>query len=311
MAALHSTNRVTAPCTASQQQHCLVPLSPFVSRGAKHALQQPSRLCSARQSVATVPVRHRQQRGRSVLVCAAAQYPFRTKDARLVLEDGSVWQGVSFGAKGTEIGEVVFNTSITGYQEIMTDPSYKGQFVCFTHPHIGNVGINQDDEESTKCHLGAIIVRDLSIAVSNYRSRMSLDEYCKQQNVLGIANLDTRALTKVLRETGCLNGVITTDHSKSNEELMNMAKNWTIVGKDLLSVVSCTEPYEWKDPTMSEWEFNEQAKQAAAGKRFRVSMACQACFKKMTARHVVCHSCHRSHPTAVCKPQQQDHAQRS
>eukprot|EP00879_Flechtneria_rotunda_P022618 GHRR01023884.1.p1 GENE.GHRR01023884.1~~GHRR01023884.1.p1 ORF type:complete len:321 (+),score=53.15 GHRR01023884.1:35-997(+) len=270
MAALHSTNRVTAPCTASQQQHCLVPLSPFVSRGAKHALQQPSRLCSARQSVATVPVRHRQQRGRSVLVCAAAQYPFRTKDARLVLEDGSVWQGVSFGAKGTEIGEVVFNTSITGYQEIMTDPSYKGQFVCFTHPHIGNVGINQDDEESTKCHLGAIIVRDLSIAVSNYRSRMSLDEYCKQQNVLGIANLDTRALTKVLRETGCLNGVITTDHSKSNEELMNMAKNWTIVGKDLLSVVSCTEPYEWKDPTMSEWEFNEQAKQAAAGKRFRV-----------------------------------------
>lgn len=186
------------------------------------------------------------------------------------MEDGSVWQGTAFGATGTEVGEVVFNTSITGYQEIMTDPSYKGQFVCFTHPHIGNVGINDDDEESEKCHLGAIIVRDVSIVVSNYRSVMSLDEYCKKHNVLGLCNLDTRALTKVLRETGCLNGVICTDASKSDEELVAMTKNWTIVGKDLLSVVSCKEPYEWKDPTGEEWEFNEGAKTAAGGKAFKV-----------------------------------------
>ncbi|WIA18361.1 hypothetical protein OEZ85_009826 [Tetradesmus obliquus] len=152
----------------------------------------------------------------------------------------------------------------------MTDPSYKGQFVCFTHPHIGNVGVNDDDEESEKCHLGAIIVRDVSIVVSNYRSVMSLDEYCKKHNVLGLCNLDTRALTKVLRETGCLNGVICTDASKSDEELVAMTKNWTIVGKDLLSVVSCKEPYEWKDPTGEEWEFNEGAKTAAGGKAFKV-----------------------------------------
>ncbi|KAF8059196.1 hypothetical protein HT031_005368 [Scenedesmus sp. PABB004] len=212
----------------------------------------------------------RASRRGSVAVAAAAAYPFKKKDARLVLEDGSVWPGTAFGATGTEVGEVVFNTSITGYQEIMTDPSYKGQFVCFTHPHIGNVGINDDDEESGACHLGGIIVRDLSIVVSNYRSVMSIEDYCKKHGVMGIANLDTRALTKVLRETGCLNGVITTDASKSTEELVAMTKNWTIVGKDLLSVVSCKEPYEWRDSTLSEWEFSDGAKATAGGKRFKV-----------------------------------------
>jgi len=177
-----------------------------------------------------------------------------------VLEDGSVWHGVPFGDTSTQVGEVVFNTSMTGYQEIMTDPSYKGQFVVFTCPHIGNVGVNTDDTESSSCHLGAIIVRDLSITVSNYRSTSTLDDYCKKQGVFGISGVDTRALTKVLRETGCLVGVITTDATKTDEELVQQAKSWTIVGKDLLSVVSCTEPYEWKDPTLSEWEFSEQAK---------------------------------------------------
>jgi carbamoyl-phosphate synthase small subunit len=112
-----------------------------------------------------------------------------------------------------------------------------------------------DDLESSQCHLGAIIVRDLSLTVSNYRSRIALDEYCKQQNVIGIAGVDTRSLTKALRDTGCLVGVITTDESKTDAELLNMAKNWTIVGKDLLSVVSCTEPYEWAKGTIPEWEF--------------------------------------------------------
>ncbi|EFJ47406.1 hypothetical protein VOLCADRAFT_81499 [Volvox carteri f. nagariensis] len=200
-------------------------------------------------------------RVRTVVVRAeAATSPFPKKNARLVLEDGSVWHATAFGASGTEIGEVVFNTSLTGYQEIMTDPSYKGQFVAFTCPHIGNVGINYEDVESSKCHLGAIIVRDLSCVVSNYRSKMSLDAYCKKENVIGLANLDTRALTKVLRETGCLVGVVTTDASKSDEELVNMAKSWTIVGKDLLSVVSCTEPYEWGKGTTEEWEFNGRTK---------------------------------------------------
>lgn len=125
--------------------------------------------------------------------------------------------------------------------------------------------------ESTKCHLGAIIVRDLSCIVSNYRSKMTLDAYCKKENVIGLANLDTRALTKVLRETGCLVGVVTTDASKSAEELVNMAKSWTIVGKDLLSVVSCTEPYEWSKPTIDEWEFNGRTKLAKQQTPFHVS----------------------------------------
>lgn len=114
--------------------------------------------------------------------------------------------------------------------------------------------------ESTKCHLGAIIVRDLSISISNYRSKMSLEEYCRQENVLGIANIDTRALTKELRETGCLVGIVTTDTTKSDAELVAQAKSWTIVGKDLLSVVSCTEPYEWRQSTLDEWEFAAKAK---------------------------------------------------
>lgn len=186
--------------------------------------------------------------------------PWKPKDCRLVLSDGTEFLGSSFGARGTEIGEVVFNTSLSGYQEIMTDPSYKGQFVAFTCPHIGNVGINMDDMESTKCHLGAVIVRDYSVVVSNYRSKMNLDQYCKEQGVMGISNIDTRALTKILRETGCLVGVITTDSSISSLELATMARGWTINGKDLLSVVSCTEPYEWKDPTIAEWEFSAKAK---------------------------------------------------
>lgn len=125
--------------------------------------------------------------------------------------------------------------------------------------------------ESSTCHLGAIIVRDLSIVISNYRSKMSLDEYCKQQNVMGIANVDTRALTKVLRETGCLVGVVTTDASKSDAELVAIAKTWTIVGKDLLSVVSCTEPYEWRQATLEEWEFAAKAKTAAGAAPLHVS----------------------------------------
>lgn len=205
-----------------------------------------------------------------VRAAAASGKPWKKRDCRLVLEDGSVWRGSAFGATGTEIGEVVFNTSLSGYQEIMTDPSYKGQFVAFTCPHIGNVGINAEDIESEKCHLGAIIVRDLSITVSNYRSTMNLDEYCKQQGVMGISDIDTRALTKALRDTGCLVGVITTDESKTDSELVAQAKSWTIVGKDLLSVVTCDKPYEWSKGTISEWEFSPKVKGGPSGHPFHV-----------------------------------------
>ena len=170
-----------------------------------------------------------------------------------------MWHGNAFGyTGGAEVGECVFNTSMTGYQEILTDPSYKGQFVVFTYPHIGNVGINLEDMESTKCHLGGVIVRDLSLQVSNYRSAMSLDEYLKAQKVMGISNVDTRAITRRLRVTGCLNGVICSDPTKTDDELVQMTKSWSIVGKDLIKEVTCTEPYEWHD-TSGEWEFSGDA----------------------------------------------------
>ena len=191
--------------------------------------------------------------------------PWKPSDCRLVLEDGSVWPGMAFGAKGTVLGEVVFNTSLTGYQEILTDPSYAGQFVLFTCPEIGNVGINLEDMESTQAHMGAMLVRHLSLNVSNYRSAMSLPEYLEQQNVIGISEIDTRAITRRLRDTGCLNGIITTDASKSDEELVAMAKDWTIVGKDMISEVTCAEPYEWSDPTGEEWEWAAEAKASTKG----------------------------------------------
>jgi len=145
------------------------------------------------------------------------------------------------------------------YQEILTDPSYAGQFVLFTCPHIGNVGINEGDMESKKVHLGAMIVRNLALNVSNYRSVKPLGQYLDEQGVIGITDIDTREITRRLRETGCLNGVLTTDASLSDAELVEKAKGYNIVGKDLISEVTCTEPYEWKDTT-GEWEFSAEAK---------------------------------------------------
>eukprot|EP00882_Tetradesmus_deserticola_P013336 GHRQ01014154.1.p1 GENE.GHRQ01014154.1~~GHRQ01014154.1.p1 ORF type:complete len:204 (-),score=51.79 GHRQ01014154.1:1069-1680(-) len=146
MAAFTAHSRVLVGACCHQQQQLVAPRVLICSKRScssscapQAALQQPS---SSQQHVRVQRPSLKPSRRSAVVAHAAAAYPFKKKDARLVLEDGSVWHGTSFGAQGTEIGEVVFNTSITGYQEIMTDPSYKGQFVCFTHPHIGNVGIN-------------------------------------------------------------------------------------------------------------------------------------------------------------------------
>ena len=117
-----------------------------------------------------------------------------------------------------------------------------------------------EDAESKQVHLNGVVIRDLASVVSNYRSKMSLDEYLRKQNVRGIANVDTRAITRRLREAGNLNGVITSDTSKSDDELIELAKSWNIVGKDLISDISINEPYEWKDPTVEEWEFSAAVK---------------------------------------------------
>ena len=192
--------------------------------------------------------------------CAASK-PWRENDARLVLENGAVFPGYSFGHTSSEVylAEVVFNTSLTGYQEILTDPSYHGQMVCFTQPHIGNVGINEGDMESKQVHMGAMLVRNLSLNVSNYRSVKDLGTYLEEQGVIGITDIDTREITRRLRETGCLNGVLTTDASLSDAELVAKAKAYNIVGKDLISEVTSKEPYEWKETT-AEWEFSNEAK---------------------------------------------------
>ncbi|KAI3952945.1 hypothetical protein MKX01_028637 [Papaver californicum] len=193
--------------------------------------------------------------------------PWKIADARLVLEDGSVWNAKSFGATGTQVGEVVFNTSLTGYQEILTDPSYAGQFVLMTNPHIGNTGINLDDEESQQCFLGGLVVRSLSPSTSNWRCTEPLSDYLAKRNIMGIYDVDTRAITRRLRQEGSLKGVLSTDGSKTDKDLLDMSHKWDIVGVDLISGVTCNAPYEWVDKTGSEWEFNTCDD---VGKRFHV-----------------------------------------
>lgn len=211
-------------------------------------------------------------------VCASAatdvkveiERPWKASDVRLALEDGSVWKGQSFGAKGTQAAEVVFNTSLTGYQEILTDPSYAGQFVLMTCPHIGNTGVNVSDEESPMCFTSGLIVRSVSNCVSNWRATQTLPDYLKQQNVMAISDLDTRAITKRLRDKGSLNGVLSTDSSKSDAELVEMATSFSIVGKDLITGVTCESEYTWTDATADEWEFSQAVAEFAQGTPFKV-----------------------------------------
>lgn len=199
-----------------------------------------------------------------------AERPWKTSDARLVLEDGSIWRAKSFGASGTQVGEVVFNTSLTGYQEILTDPSYAGQFVLMTNPHIGNTGVNPDDEESNRCFLAGLVIRNLSICTSNWRCTETLGDYLAKRNIMGIYDVDTRAITRRLRQDGSLIGVLSTEKSQTDEELLEMARKWKIVGVDLISGVSCNSPYEWSDTTHSEWEFSNGRNDRGHGETFHV-----------------------------------------
>ncbi|CAI9753098.1 unnamed protein product [Fraxinus pennsylvanica] len=142
------------------------------------------------------------------------------------------------------------------YQEILTDPSYAGQFVLMTNPHIGNTGVNFDDEESRLCFLAGLVVRSLSISTSNWRCTQTLGDYLAERNIMGIYDVDTRAITRRLRQDGSLIGVLSTDESKTDEELIKTSRTWNIVGVDLISGVSCEAPYEWVDRTNSGWDFN-------------------------------------------------------
>ncbi|MFZ0635162.1 MAG: glutamine-hydrolyzing carbamoyl-phosphate synthase small subunit [Candidatus Acidiferrales bacterium] len=166
--------------------------------------------------------------------------------AALALEDGRVFKGRAAGARTRRGGEVVFNTSLTGYQEVFTDPSYSGQAVCLTYPHIGNVGANPDDEESAKPFIEALIVRDFSALASNWRAEETAHQYLSRHGVPVIWDLDTRALVRHLRQVGALRGVIATDGSPAEQLIAEARALPTMAGQELAGRVTCAESYDWK-----------------------------------------------------------------
>ena len=166
--------------------------------------------------------------------------------AILALEDGRVFKGRAAGARARRGGEVVFNTSITGYQEVFTDPSYSGQIVCLTYPHIGNVGTNLDDEESAKPYIEALVVREFSAAGSNWRSKESAQDYLERHHVPVIWDIDTRALVRHLRDVGALRGVVATDGTSAEKLIADARALPTMAGLELASRVTSPKQYEWK-----------------------------------------------------------------
>lgn len=170
-----------------------------------------------------------------------------TKPAILALADGSIFRGEAIGADGQTVGEVVFNTAMTGYQEILTDPSYAQQIVTLTYPHIGNTGTTPEDAESNRVWSAGLVIRDLPLVASNWRNTMSLSDYLKANNVVAIAGIDTRRLTRILREKGAQNGCIMAGDNISEEAAIAAARGFPgLKGMDLAKVVSTKEKYEWR-----------------------------------------------------------------
>jgi len=170
--------------------------------------------------------------------------------AILALAGGTVFRGESIGADGTAVGEVVFNTAMTGYQEILTDPSYCRQIVTLTYPHIGNTGVNSEDVEAGRVHAAGLVIRDLPRASSSWRQSQSLSSYLRDQNVAAIAGIDTRKLTRILRDQGAQNGCLMAGKVDADAALAEARAFPGLAGMDLAKVVSCTEPYAWSE---TEW----------------------------------------------------------
>lgn len=168
-----------------------------------------------------------------------------TRKAVLTLEDGTVYQGRSFGAIGERFGEVVFNTAMSGYQEVLTDPSYKGQIVLMTYPLIGNYGINSEDAESKKPFVEGFVVRECSKIASNWRSQQSLQEYFQDNGIVGIEGIDTRALTLRIREKGAMKAVLSTLDYDEKSLIKKAKESRGLTGIDLVKEVTCVDPYEW------------------------------------------------------------------
>ncbi len=190
--------------------------------------------------------------------------------ALLVLADGTAYPGLSFGAVGTTIGEVVFNTGMTGYQEVLTDPSYSGQMVTFTYPELGNTGVNAQDEESDRPHVKGVIARNICARPSNWRSTQSLQDYLIQHKVVGIYDIDTRSLTRKLRSSGAMNGAISTEILDPAELLLKVQAAPSMAGLNLVNGVTTQQTYEWTQPTEAEWEFSDQAQTSDSPAKYTV-----------------------------------------
>ena len=188
----------------------------------------------------------------------------RTQDAVLALADGTVFRGRSIGAAGAAVGEVVFNTAMTGYQEILTDPSYCRQIVTLTYPHIGNTGTNREDGESPQVYASGLVIRDLPRRHSNWRAEQGLSEFLEKNRIVGLCDLDTRKLTRILREKGAQNGCLAAGPAIDIKDALEKARAFPgLAGMDLAKVVTVREPYEWREGC---WKLGQGYEQAINGK---------------------------------------------
>ena len=206
--------------------------------------------------------------------------------AILALADGSIFRGISIGAEASTSGEVVFNTALTGYQEILTDPSYCQQIVTLTYPHIGNTGTNAEDEEAAKVFANGLVIRDLPLLASNWRNQEGLSDYLKRHNIPAIADIDTRKLTRILREKGAQNGCLMAGKIDEAAALERARAFPGLAGMDLAKVVSCTKSYAWADST---WVRGQGFAQLAAPKYHVV--AYDYGIKRNILRMLVAHGC--------------------
>ena len=214
---------------------------------------------------------------------------FDATPALLVLADGTSYRGWSFGATGTAIGEVVFNTGMTGYQEVLTDPSYCGQIIVFTYPELGNTGVNPEDAESDKPYLKACIAKNICERPSNWRATQSLPDYLKKHQIPGIYGIDTRALTRKIRNVGAMNGGVSTEILDPNELLERVNAAPSMSGLNLVKEVTTSDVYEWSEPTTNAWEFNRDC-QTDSGEKFTV-VALDFGVKRNILRRLVSHGC--------------------
>jgi carbamoyl-phosphate synthase small subunit len=214
--------------------------------------------------------------------------------AILALEDGRVFEGWSFGASGEHFGEVVFNTSMTGYQEVLTDPSYKGQIVTMTYPLVGNYGVNEDDFESTHPQVEGFVVKESCSFPSNWRSKGSLSDYLKDHGIVGIEGVDTRALTKHIRTAGAMRGFLSTEDLKPDSLVEKARSSPAMVGSDWVKAVTCSAAYEWGEkegPGAGLWKWEKgQEVNSRIAKKFRV-VAMDFGMKYNIVRHLASRGC--------------------